>query len=356
MWFEQLTGFKEHYPEQVRACLTLSGTRITSKLNGKSYECGTLDMPSLAELRAEVAANAGVGTPAHASGEPALTLHEIVGNVADLHAHAHNRDALFQVASQFNLLEMVSPEVTPERGVQIYQYDRTQGPACAIAAGAGTIFRNYFAAVKTQPGAAPLIGQTAEHQLDGLADLGAALGNVDARLWRMQNGYALATKLGLDDINSHLAGLTEDKRDALRALVRVGVQWQTQVTLDSVVDAQPAQLVSQIYCSALPVAYSMHPSALWQPFACLVLEAAYEATLCAAILNSIKTGSRRLYLTLLGGGAFGNQTGWIVAALLRALRLHRDAKLAVYIVSYGGSKAFVQDLIAQYQPAQQQNY
>jgi hypothetical protein len=36
---------------------------------------------------------------------------------------------------------MVSPRVTPEDGVGIYDLDRTQGPACAVAAGAGTIYR-----------------------------------------------------------------------------------------------------------------------------------------------------------------------------------------------------------------------
>jgi hypothetical protein len=59
--------------------------------------------------------------------------------------------ALFQVASQFNLLEMVSPEITPEHGVTRYQHDRTQGPACAIAAGAATIYRNYFAPISGSP-------------------------------------------------------------------------------------------------------------------------------------------------------------------------------------------------------------
>src|SRR5437667_12141333 len=78
--------------------------------------------------------------------------------------------ALFQAASQFNLLEMVSPTVTPEHGVTRYQHDRTQGPACAIAAGAATIYRNYFAPVGGG------YGQTAERQFDGLADLGDALG------------------------------------------------------------------------------------------------------------------------------------------------------------------------------------
>ena len=64
-----------------------------------------------------------------------------------MHRAPENAGTLFQVASQFNLLEMVSPTVTPEDGVTRYQHDRTQGPACAISAGAATIYRNYFAPV-----------------------------------------------------------------------------------------------------------------------------------------------------------------------------------------------------------------
>ena len=73
------------------------------------------------------------------------------------------------LTSQFNMLEMVGPGVTPEDGVARYAYDRTQGPACAIAAGAATIYRNYLAPV------AGGIGQTADRQIDGLADIGGEL-------------------------------------------------------------------------------------------------------------------------------------------------------------------------------------
>ena len=52
-------------------------------------------------------------------------------NVQDLHGDLNNAGALFQVASQFNLLEMVSPEVSPEHGVGIYENDFTRkAPAC----------------------------------------------------------------------------------------------------------------------------------------------------------------------------------------------------------------------------------
>ena len=72
-------------------------------------------------------------------------------------------------------------------GVTRCQNDRTQGPACAIAAGAATIYRNYFAPVGGG------YGQTAKRQFDGLADLGECsfadgfrVGDVD---WDTQGGH-----------------------------------------------------------------------------------------------------------------------------------------------------------------------
>ena len=84
-------------------------------------------------------------------------------------------------------------------------------------------------------------------------------------------------------------------------------------------DAHPPQLVSQAFCSALPVAYCGYPSSMWRPFAELVLDAAYEATVLAAVLNARRGASNIVLLARLGGGAFGNDDAWIDAAMRRAL-------------------------------------
>jgi hypothetical protein len=325
-WFETLTGFSETSPQQVRENIILDGETLTSRANGRVMVCGRLETPSLAELREWV----------HALEPRAgkLSLREVVADVQALHTDEANAGALFQVASQFNLLEMVSPHVTPEAGIGGYEYDHTQGPACAIAAGAGTLYRNYFAPVDGQ------IGQTADRQIDCLADLGAALGNAGNRLWIMQNGYALASRDGLTEIADRLRAAGESELDELRQQLRIGVQWNTQVTLHDC-----THTVTQAYCSALPVAYSRQPAALWEPFARLVLEAAYEATILAAILNARATSNNRCYLTLLGGGAFGNADEWIIDAIGRALASYAWAGLDVAIVSYGASQAMVRGLV-----------
>ena len=346
-WFEQLTGFSETSPAHVRQNIRIDGETLTSTVNGKSWSHGRLEIPSLAELRERIRSNLWSAAARRRSfdipvqtrhAETRISVREVVADSRSLHANVSNANSLFQVASQFNLLEMIGPHRTPEHGVGIYEDDRTQGPACAVAAGAGTIYRNYFAEVNGQ------IGQSHDNQIDCLADIGRKLGNTGNQLWEMRNGYALATRSGLNEISTRLRSLTEAERDELRQSLRIGLQWDTQVTLN-----ESTHTVSQAYCSALPVAYSNHPGDLWEPFARLVLEATYEATVCAAILNSQNTLNDhkerdRVFLTLVGGGAFGNDVDWILGAIRRALDLYQGWKLDVAIVSYGTSKPEVQQL------------
>jgi hypothetical protein len=328
-WFETLTGCREDSLDSVRRNLDVDGPRLHSRRNGGSWLCGELETPTLAQLRDRVRS---------VSWEPrAISVREVVANVQHLHTDKDNANAIFQVASQFNLLEMAAPDVTPERGVGIYEWDRTQGPVCAIAAGAGTIFRNYFAVVNRR------IGQSADNQIDCLAGVGALLGNTDQRLWQMVNGYALPSAAGLKEIDQKLKAMDEPGQDRLRQALQIGLQWDTQVTLDG-----SFHVVSQAYCSALPVAYTEHPSEFWARFATLVLEASYEATICAAIINADRTRNNTLFLTLLGGGAFGNELAWITDAIRRSLAKYRDCGLDVAIVSYGRSKPCVQQLATEF--------
>jgi len=315
-WFEKLTGCVGESPESVREHLFIDGRRLHSRLNQKSWLCGELETPTLAQLRQRVS---------HIKRDLApISVRNVVGNVQHLHLNRANENAVFQVASQFNLLEMTSPRVTPECGVGIYEHDFTQGPACAIAAGAGTIYRNYFVDINGR------IGQTADNQIDCLSGISKLLDNSKQRLWKMVNGYALPSAEGLEEINRKLKGMDEAALDTVRQALQIGLHWDTQVTL-----GDASHTVSQAYCSAMPVAYTPHTKELWAPLAKLVLEAAYEATICAAILNVDRNRNNRLFLTRLGGGAFGNNPDWITDAISRSLELYSDSGLDVAIVSYG---------------------
>lgn len=326
MWFEQLTGFREISPAHVRQNLLLDGDKLVSQRNGREMRFGRLETPSLGELRERVRR---LQFP---SGE--MQLSEVVANVQELHLLPENENAVFQVASQFNLLEMASPAAIPEDGVDIYERDLTQGPACSIACGAGTIFRNYFVELPTQ------IGQTKDQQIDCLHDLGVELGNAEGRLWRMQNGYAMATEKGLIAIKDLLSTLDDSGYARLRDLLRIGCQWNTEVTL-----SERRDLVTQVYCSALPVRYTRHAPELWQEFATLVLEATYEATFCVALTNLIETGCNKLFLTMVGGGVFGNHPDWILHAIDRSVSLYANVPLDVQLVSFGRSNPTIRRFV-----------
>src|SRR5690606_18915084 len=75
-WFEKLTGVAETSPEQVRAQLKLEGDELVCP-NGQRIACGTLELPTLGQLRsrAERAANART-----------LSVRQLVADVRQLHA------------------------------------------------------------------------------------------------------------------------------------------------------------------------------------------------------------------------------------------------------------------------------
>jgi hypothetical protein len=58
------------------------------------------------------------------------------------------------------------------------------------------------------------------------------------------------------------------------------------------------------------------------------------------MIGNVQTGRFRLalFLTLIGGGVFGNRLEWILSAIQRSLLLHQNSGLDVFIVSYGASK------------------
>ena len=190
----------------------------------------------------------------------------------------------------------------------------------------GTLYRNYFVKLSEQT------GQSEAMQLNTLADLEAALGNAERGLWEMVNGYLLPHASGLQQVTELIRG----REAELRALIRVGMQADTEVTLPNC-----GHTVTQVYASAVPMAYVSAGEQEWEALARLVLEAAYELTLHIAAQSPKKP----VFLTRLGGGAFGNPDAWIDDAIVRAIEQVQGADLEVFLVSHLHSHAHNQMLI-----------
>jgi len=320
MWFERLFGFRETSYSETCAQLVVEGDRLRSRVNDASYAIGSFSTPSLEELRKR-------GQAAAARGRLRVT-HESIGDVLELHARPENGGALFQVASQFNCLEFVSPDVVPEDGVTRYAHDPTQGPACSLAAAAATVYRNYFVTVGNA------IGQSRENQIDNLSGVAEKLGP-PGRFWQVRNGYTQATAEQLQALAEELA---KHDRESLLGALRIGLHRQVGVTFARRF-APPGggeePIVSQAFCSAVSCGYSGVALDLWEPLATLVLDAGYEATLWAAAIDAAEgPGTGKVWLTFLGGGAFGNKNGWIAGAVGRAIDRLSEYELDVRIAHY----------------------
>mmetsp|Transcript_29926 Transcript_29926/g.69614 ORF Transcript_29926/g.69614 Transcript_29926/m.69614 type:complete len:377 (+) Transcript_29926:28-1158(+) len=332
-WFEALFGFQEetgsdYATTQANFVYSPDDGVLASKCTDRKYIAGRFFTPSLGEMRnrtdlKNAAATLGAGS---------ATLKELVDDVTALHAHKENYGALFQAASQFNCLEHTSSRGTAEEGITIYSFDRTQGPACAIACAPGTIVRNYK--VKLAAGE----GQTATRQVQNLQDIESDIDNAQQKYFKVVNGYTLATNDTLDKLNPIL---DEALKERLLEKLRIGVQEDTEVTclnFGRSLYNGPQQLVTQAYCSAISVAYSQASDARWEKFARLILEGAFEATFYASVENALRNpdspGSRKLYLTALGGGVFGNDLVWIADAIEKCMEKFKDLPLEVHIVSF----------------------
>ena len=137
--------------------------------------------------------------------------------------------------------------------------------------------------------------------------------------------------------------------DELRSKLLIGVHSDVEVT--DQLSEKPLR-VSQAYCSALPVAYGNDrvPTFYWAAFGTLILEASYEATLWAGVLNAQRTGSNIVLLTRLGGGVFGNDKAWIDSAIRRAFKLVGHFDLDVRLVSYGAPSAETLNIVKDFGP------
>ena len=382
-FFARVFGFEEmrDYPGTQSRLLEMANFRkVDSKYfprehceltvaPGRTVNCGIFSTPSVAELHKEVADLLSDGTTkqalidcwnkTHGEAKPAkIYVTNIAGESNSLHSQSKHLFGTFQAASQFNYLEFPSPSNAPEDGINGYAFDRTQGPACAIACAAGTAYRNYL--VMMQDG---IRGQSRERQFNGLADVETALlqtHGLQQRPWKVKNGYIETS----EQLMTPAIPIFEDraKRSELIKLLRIGVVEDAEVTNeDAGMDLvrgddgkwvrHPSSFlaahggvmkVTQTYNSAVSIGYSRQPSSLWHAAATFVLDATYEATMLTAIINNIRhVKAHGVYppvlLTKIGGGVFRNDAAWIKNAIeysCTAVKQY-DVPLDVQVVHYG---------------------
>jgi hypothetical protein len=224
-------------------------------------------------------------------------------------------------------LEFISASDSAKRGITKYVSDHTQGPAASISAAPGTLYRNYY--VPHVVDGVPYEGQL-EAQINLLESV---------PLVPVKNGYVRFDPVTI--VNLH-ENATFDWKAAVNK-VQVGLQVNTQVTsgekthrLEMCTDDQ--QVVSQMFSAAMDLGGWGNPSddPLVIKAACMMLEASYKATILAAKINAAQTQNARCFLTLMGGGVFGNKPNWIVDAILLQKKEIIESGVDFYLVLFNG--------------------
>ena len=368
-WFQKLFGVPEsniYSAVQANFKVDMERGTLTSLANNREFHIGKFSTPTLNSLSETGKIKLRMIEKDNTQQQCQFSYsHTVQGDV--LPEHAKHPGALFQAASQFNCLEFSTWKKVPEHGVTAYASDHTQGPACALACAAGTVYRNYFADVaalsmegnSTHSSDYVALGQRQDRQINNLDLLEAALHNAEEQYFNIHNGYTFTAH------ESNLARLTtlisaskastlppeQLSYEQLRGLVKIGLQTGVGVDFQERFTAGVESVqVTQAYCSALSCAYSGVQNQHWEALARLVLEANYEATLWAAVLNAVQeyasstslhpqtapsagNNQQQVFLTFLGGGVFGNDPEWICDAIGRALavmQLH-EAPIQVHI-------------------------
>jgi ubiquitin C-terminal hydrolase len=307
----------------------LNNVSIIGKIDSsKKYNVGKVKFVSTGNLLQSITK---VDTADVTGKDNGLKYYVISGNTGPLHYDPQLKGSLFQVASQFNALEMNSQKYIPEYGITIYVHDGTQGPACALACPYATLYRNYFSMPggKPQSGIPDLSGNTSD-QINTLEEFEKTSGVT----LKKENGY-FYTK---DDeetekINDYLS-TPENFWESVK-LVKYFIHEDTPVV--SAIDGSEVQKVAQIYCSALPLAYFpiLKKS---ENFTKMILCAIYYATFAQAVVMAQTKGERvKVLITNVGGGVFVNPPDVINAAINSALTFFKDYPIDVYYVNFKDS-------------------
>lgn len=275
-----------------------AGGHATLQVGDRVYAAGRFGAPSLGELKKTVAAAKGNGRVRLFVLDGASPATDIGGLLAFA-----PKDTLFQVASQFNCLEAPDACIVP---VNDYLRDPTQGPRAAIACFPGALLRHYAA---PRPDGTRFVQKEDGEQLNLLSAVcGPGLAEV-------QNGYLMDQNIKNPE---QFITQLETRFDDLKVGLHVGIEVVLGYAWDGAVPGAPNVRVSQAFTSTLAAGgYSAgHFDRARFELVCGKLQ---HAAQLGTLLGAAASGARRVVLTLIGGGVFGNPVPLIWRAIKSAV-------------------------------------
>jgi hypothetical protein len=147
-WFEELFGFKESVnvvKKNFKVEEFGDHATLTSLVNQRTFNAGHFSLRNISSFTSLLKTPSPTPGKLHViHGQGGSGANSDICSVLETQALPEFDGATFQAASNFNCLEFCGPSESAAMGVTRYVYDPTQGPYCAIGAGAATVYRNYF--------------------------------------------------------------------------------------------------------------------------------------------------------------------------------------------------------------------
>ena len=285
---------------------------------------GDFSTPSVQEMRDAVDAAATCATGATGATDAAGATNKTVidfevrygVDISVLTSQLKTTDrALVQVASNFNCLEVPSLYMPPNWGglVEKIHKDETQGPAACCGPLSGCLYRAHF--YRFSDGQ---LGQTGTRQIELLSDF----------------EYASTTN-GKLRLTGDEKSVPIDKIDKIVGSIKCGLHRSQPVLFGRNktgmnYDIDEPQMIDQVFNASInmgDIGKSPDRDELIKICRTL-LRAAYESAYLCAILGR----NRVLYLTMVGGGVFGNPEKIILEEMVRAHRLYAHKSVLEKVV------------------------
>lgn len=293
---------------------------VTNLSTGRHWQCGRLTLPELRSLREQK-----IGRRGNKSGFlnvlcAANDLRQV--DIGHLQSSPENNNALFQVASNFNGLELMNKfDDHAMLEVGNYIFDKTQGPFASISAAPGLMLRHYFPFYDPETTPMEWRQKYEGRQIEMLGDTHL----------RTTNGYL---ELEIDSV----LGALDD------GLIRVLHHRDVQVAFGAVQGSEHEflqrddQVIDQVFTASADLApfenrkiLEKYPSEL-ETMVKKLLTASYEG----ALRSALRAGRERVFLTLIGGGVFRNPASWLADVLEQQIPLIMESGLTVLLNTYRG--------------------
>ena len=321
--FEFVTGAKESW-----------NYKYQNKLDGVT---GTFEIKQIGELRKEVDKGS---RPSDQKGyfvviedDPAKIGTEDIHEASDtrrLHGDRKNIGSTLQIASNLNCLE----GGVFSGGLQTMLHGPVQGQEAAIACMPAAIYRRYRPPYHERP----------VNLLENLAWL--SVGN-DGQIENFDaHSVPKASKIP-DELENTMVGI-HSKARVIGGYHPTKADWHSDPNKDeefeySTLIVDPEHTVTQVLTAALSLSGGMgqyyrgeasnapiNPEQV-EALAKLLLNSSYEGTLLAGIRNAQMGGSRNVFLTMVGSGAFQNNLEWIADAIERMKPIIIEHRLKVHL-------------------------